>query len=141
MRVHCKAFPLRNFGRFTKADFALDFDAQRLTCPAGTSVPLIPGTVARFPSAACQPCPLRPQCTVAAQRSVSIHPHEPFLVELRARQRTTEAGPNSANGSLSSTASHTWAPVRQARSLRGCCKNLSDLRRHAAMFNLFAAAA
>jgi hypothetical protein len=142
MQVHCKAFPLRNFGRFTKADFALDFDAQRLTCPAGTSVPLILGAVARFPSATCQPCALRPHCTVAAHRSVSIHPHEPFLAELRARQRTVEGRAQLRQRiSVEHGLAHLGASQGKRARYLGVRKNLFDLRRHAAVFNLFAAAA
>jgi hypothetical protein len=142
MRVHCKAFPLRNGGRFTKADFTLDFDAKRLTCPAGTAVPLVSGTVARFPSTACQPCPRRPQCTAAARRSVSIHPHEPFLVELRARQHTVEGRTQLRQRiSVEHGLAHLGASQGKRARYLGVRKNLFDLRRHAAVFNLFAAAA
>jgi hypothetical protein len=142
MRVHCKAFPLRNGGRFTKADFTLDFDAQRITCPAGHSVPLALGAVARFPAAVCQPCSRHPQCTTASQRRVSIHPHEPFLVELRARQRTAEGR---AQLRTRIPVEHGLAHLSASQGKRarylGVRKNLFDLRRHAVVFNLFAAAA
>jgi hypothetical protein len=142
MRVHCKAFPLRNFGRFTKADFTLDFDTRRLTCPAGTAVPLVPGTVARFPVATCQPCALRPRCTAAPQRSVSIHPQEPFLVELRARQRTVEGRARLRQRiPVEHGLAHLGASQGKRARYVGVRKNLFDLRRHAAVFNLFAAAA
>ena len=142
MRVHCKAFPLRNFGRFTKADFALDFDAQRITCPAGTSVPLVRGAVARFPVATCQPCALRSRCTAASQRSVSIHPHEPFLVDLRARQRTAEGRALLRQRvPVEHGLAHLGASQGKRARYLGLRKNLFDLRRHAAVFNLFAAAA
>jgi len=142
MRVHCKAFPLRNFGRFTKADFKLDFSAERITCPTGASVSLLPGAVARFPVATCQPCKLRQQCTTASHRSVSIHPQEPFLVELRTRQRTPEGR---AQLRKRTPVEHGLAHLgttqgKRARYL-GVRKNLFDVRRHAAVFNLFAAAA
>jgi hypothetical protein len=142
MRVHCKAFPLRNHGRFTKADFRLDVQTGRITCPAEQSVPLIPGRVARFPSKACRPCTLRPQCTAADHRSVSIHAQEPFLIELRARQQTPEGR---ALLRMRIPVEHSLARVgaTQGKKARyvGVRKNLLDLRRHAAVFNLFAAAA
>jgi hypothetical protein len=142
MRVHCKAFPLRNFGRFTKADFTLDFDAQRITCPAGTAVPLAPGTSARFPAATCQPCSLRPSCTAAPRRTVSIHPYEPFLVELRARQRTVEGRAQLRRRTpVEHGLAHLGASQGKRARYLGVRKNLFDLRRHAAVFNLFAAAA
>ena len=142
MRVHCKAFPLRNGGRFTKAAFTLDFDAHRLTCPAGASVPLALGAVARFPAALCQPCARRAQCTTASQRSVSIHPHEPFLVELRARQRTAEGRAQLRKRvPVEHGLAHLGASQGKRARYLGVRKNLFDLRRHAAVFNLFAAAA
>lgn len=142
MRVHCKAFPLRNRGRFTKADFKLDFDAQRIICPAGASARLIPGTVARFAQAACQTCPLRAQCTTSSRRSVAIHPHEPFLVELRAKQRTPDGRANLRKRiPVEHGLAHIGATQGKRARYIGVRKNLFDLRRHAAVFNLFAAAA
>lgn len=142
MHVHCKAFPLRNFGRFTKADFKLDFQTERITCPAGASVPLLPASIARFPVAACQPCTLRPKCTAASHRSVSIHPHEPFLVELRARQRTSDGRAQLRRRiPVEHGLAHLGASQGKRARYLGVRKNLFDLRRHAAVFNLFAAAA
>lgn len=142
MRVHCKAFPLHNFGRFTKADFKLDFQSQRITCPAGASVSLLPGTIARFAVATCQPCLLRPQCTAASHRSVSIHPHEPFLVDLRTRQRTPEGRAQLRRRiPVEHGLAHLGASQGKRARYLGVRKNLFDLRRHAAVFNLFAAAA
>jgi hypothetical protein len=142
MRVHCKAFPLRNGGRFTKADFTLDFDTARITCPAGTAVSFTPGAVARFPSATCQPCARRSRCTAAPQRSVSIHPHERFLVELRARQRTVEGRAQLRQRiPVEHGLAHLGASQGKRARYVGVRKNLFDLRRHAAVFNLFAAAA
>jgi hypothetical protein len=142
MRVHCKAFPLRNHGRFTKADFQLDLATQRITCPAGATVPLVPGSVARFPTATCAPCSLRANCTTARHRSVSIHPQEPFLVELRARQRTPDGR---AELRQRIPVEHSLARLGATQGKRaryvGSRKNLFDVRRHAAVFNLFAAAA
>lgn len=142
MRVHCKAFPLRNFGRFTKADFELDFQAERITCPAGASASLRPGSVAHFPAATCQPCKLRSQCTEASHRSVSIHPQEPFLVELRARQRTPEGRAQLRKRiPVEHGLAHLGASQGKRARYLGVRKNLFDLHRHAAVFNLFVAAA
>jgi hypothetical protein len=85
---------------------------------------------------------LRPQCTVAPQRSVSIHPHEPFLVELRARQRTAEGRAQLRQRiPVEHGLAHLGASQRRRARCLGVRKNLFDLRRHAAVFNLFAAAA
>jgi hypothetical protein len=142
MRVHAKAFPLRNRGRYTKADFSLDFAASTVTCPAGATVPLALGNVVRFPTSACRPCAQREQCTSAPARSLSIHREEPFLVELRRRQKTPEGR---ADLRQRVAVEHRLAAVGGARRRRGryfgVRKNLFDVRRHAAVANLHVAAA
>jgi hypothetical protein len=142
LRVHAKAFPLRNHGRFTKADFRLDFDAGTITCPAGATVPLVRGSVARFPARACGPCAKRDRCTKAAARNLAIHQEEPFLVELRAKQKTPEGR---AQLRQRVAVEHRLAAIggprrRRARYI-GARKNLFDVRRHAAVANLHVAAA
>ncbi len=93
-------------------------------------------------AAICQPCSRRPQCTTASQRSVSIHPHEPFLVELRARQRTVEGRAQLRKRiPVEHGLAHLGASQGKRARYLGVRKNLFDLRRHAAVFNLFAAAA
>lgn len=75
--VHiCKPFPLRNRGRFTRADFRVDLSAETITCPNGVVQSCQPGKVTRFPAKACDSCPQRESCTSAQSgrgRSVSIH--------------------------------------------------------------------
>lgn len=112
MRVHCKAFPLRNFGRFTKADFTLDFDAQRITCPAG---PLSPSP----PAPACA-SPRPPASRAHCAPRVPLRPGAPSPSTLTSRSslNSARAGapsravPNSAYGRPSSTASPTSAPAK-----------------------------
>ena len=139
--VYCKPFPLQNHGRFTKTDFTLDLETSRITCPAGSSVPLVPGAVAHFPTSTCTPCSMRSRCTTANRgRSISIHQQEPFLIQLRARQHTAE-GRSQLRQRVH--VEHSLARVgrtqgRRARYL-GIRKNLFDLRRHASVFNIFAA--
>jgi DDE family transposase/transposase-like protein DUF772 len=141
--VHCKAFPLRNAGRYTKADFKLDLENNRITCPAGETVPFELGTTVHFPVSACRQCPLRADCTTAAERgrSVSIHPHESFLVELRAAQKTS-SGRNELR--KRTVVEHSLAAIGRSQGKKarfvGERKNLFDLRRHAAVANLFVAA-
>src|SRR5262249_51965196 len=44
LAIFCKAWRVRNAsGRFAKDQFALDFGAGQLTCPAGVSMPFQPG--------------------------------------------------------------------------------------------------
>src|SRR5438132_2685762 len=50
---------------FTKHDFTLDFPSMQVVCPHGQTVPMVLGKGAQFPARACDPCPLRAQCTTA----------------------------------------------------------------------------
>jgi hypothetical protein len=140
MQVHCRPFALRGQeGRFTKADFSLDFAAQTLTCPAGQMAPLRLGEPARFAAAICQPCPQREQCTASKRgRTVTIHAHEPMLVELRARQKTAE-GRAALRRRVG--VEHALAGVERTQGERarykGLRKNLFDVRRHAAVQNIY----
>lgn len=141
--VHCKAFPLRNAGRYTKADFQLDLDAKRITCPAEQTVPFEFGTTVHFPTSACRTCPRRTECTTAADRgrSVSIHPQESFLVELRVAQKTGDGRKELRKRTV---VEHSLAAIARSQGKKarfiGERKNLFDLRRHAAVANLFVAA-
>ncbi len=141
--IRCKPFPLRNGGRFTKADFAIDLKAAQVTCPEHHVAPIRLGTVAHFASATCQPCPSRARCTIASKggRSLSIHEHEGLLLELRARRDTSEGR---AQLRARVDVEHSLAEIGRSQGDKaryiGERKNLFDLRRHAAIANLFAAA-
>jgi transposase len=139
LAIFCKAWRVRNTGgRFAKDQFTLDFAAGRLTCPAGVSMPFEPGKTVRFPKASCAACPLRQRCTASSTgRSVSIHPDEALLTELRQRQQTPE-GREELRERVQ--VEHALAHVghwqgRRARYL-GTRKNLFDLRRVAVVHNL-----
>lgn len=101
------------------------------------------GGTAHFPAASCRVCDLRPQCTRGkAGRSLTIHPHEPFLIELRARQKTPEGR---AELRQRTPVEHRLAHLIQHQGhrarYRGERKNLLDLRRQAMVENLFVAMA
>jgi len=139
LAVFCKAWRVRNTGgRFPKDQFTLDFDDGQLTCPAGVSMPFEPGRTVRFPKGTCAACPLRQRCTASsAGRSVSIHPDEALLAELRQRQQTPE-GREELRERVQ--VEHALAHIghwqgRRARYL-GTRKNLFDLRRVAVVHNL-----
>ena len=110
----------------------------RLTCPAGVSMPFEPGKTVRFPKDTCAACPLRARCTASSHgRSVSIHPDEALLAELRQRQQTPEGR---AKLRERVAVEHALAHVghwqgRRAR-YRGTRKNLFDLRRVAVVRSL-----
>jgi IS5 family transposase len=137
-RIVGKPWPVHNADRFPKTAFAIDWDAQTLTCPAGITQPLVGPTV-QFPAVTCGACALRDQCTTSAHgRSVAIHPDERLLTELRALQRSPD-GRQRLRERVA--VEHGLAHVgrwqgRRAR-YRGLRKNLFDLRRAAVVHNLF----
>lgn len=91
LEVYCKAWPVREGKRFHKQMFTLDWDRQIIRCPAEQEMPFASGGVVHFPKEVCAECPLKAQCTTSAKgRSVSIHPDEALLIELRQRQQTPE---------------------------------------------------
>jgi hypothetical protein len=138
LAVYCKAFPVRNGPRFAKTAFTLDFEQGQLTCPNQVTVGLRVGATVHFPAAVCAVCPLRTQCTTSrVGRSISIHPDEQLLAELRARQHTPHGR---ARLRERVAVEHSLAHIghwqgRRAR-YRGTPKNLFDLRRYAIVHNL-----
>jgi Transposase DDE domain len=101
-------------------------------------MPLRPGKTIRFPQATCAACPLRQRCTASSNgRSISIHPDEELLAELRQRQQTPGGR---AKLRERTKVEHALAHIghwqgRRARYL-GTRKNLFDLRRAAVVHNL-----
>ncbi|HEY7147620.1 MAG TPA: IS1182 family transposase [Streptosporangiaceae bacterium] len=139
LTIFCKAWRVRNTtGRYAKTSFTLDFTTSQLRCPAGVSMPFTPGKTVRFPQATCAACPLRDRCTTSSHgRSVSIHPDEALLAELRDTQ-ATPAGRARLRERVQ--VEHALAHIghwqgRRAR-YRGTRKNLFDLRRAAVVHNL-----
>ena len=139
LAIFCKAWRVRNAsGRFAKDQFTLDFAAGQLTCPAGVSMPFEPGRTVRFPAGTCAACPLQARCTASSNgRSVSIHPDEALLAELRRRQQTPDGRAKLRERvAVEHALAHAghWQG-RRAR-YRGTRKNLFDLRRVAVVHNL-----
>jgi transposase len=138
LQVYCKAWPVRQGPHFPKQAFALDWQRQIIRCPAAQEMPFVPGGVVHFPKESCAQCPLNAQCTTSLRgRSVSIHPDEALLVELRQGQQTAE-GRSKLRERVA--VEHTLAHVGrwQGRRARYCGlrKNLFDLRRCAVVHNL-----
>ena len=91
LAIFCKAWPVRQGPYFPKTAFVLDWEQQVMRCPGGEIMPFEPGGVVKFPATSCASCTLRERCTTSASgRSVSIHPDEALLQELRARQLTPQ---------------------------------------------------
>lgn len=139
--VLCKPWPSRNGGRFTKEDFAIDLKAHQLTCPAGAiAVIHADSLLARFPAATCDACPQRAACTDARLgrgRTVTIHPQEEFLLELRSLRKTSD-GRRALRDRVH--VEHGLAKVSAIQGNRarfkGTRRNELDLRRCSAVVNL-----
>ena len=138
LQIFCKAWPVRNSGRFEKNSFFLDWDTHLMSCPNQVSIPFEPGKVVHFPPSECAICPLRSDCTNSKRgRSVSIHPDEALMQELRSRQSTAIGRKDLRKRT---TVEHSLAHIGhwqgdRARYL-GQRKNLFDLRRVAVVHNL-----
>jgi transposase len=138
LHIYCKAWPVRNGNHFLKTEFQLDWERRLLRCPNQQEMPFELGGVVQFPAETCQACPLRERCTTSPHgRSVSIHPDEALLCELRERQ-LTQAG--RAKLRERTAVEHALAHIghwqgRRAR-YRGTRKNLFDLRRSAVVHNV-----
>lgn len=139
LAVYCKAWAVRNAGRYPKTAFELNWERKLLRCPAGVSMPFEVGGVVRFPAKICAACPLRERCTRSEKsgRSVSIHPNERLLEELRERQKTPEGR---AKLRERVGVEHSLAHIGHWQGHRsryvGVRKNLFDLRRSAVVHNL-----
>jgi len=136
--ITCKAWPVRNGSHYPKTAFHMDWERNSLTCPGEVTMPFEPGGVVHFPKASCATCKLRDACTAsAAGRSVSIHPDERLLSELRARQ-LTPLGRQKLRERVA--VEHSLAHVGRIQGDRaryvGQRKNLFDLRRSAVVHNL-----
>jgi hypothetical protein len=138
--IRCKPWPSRNRGRFAKDVFDIRLAERRVICPAGESAKISSASnVARFPDAICAQCKLRSGCTVAVHRgrTVTIHPQESLLIELRQATRTSE-GRSQLRHRV--TIEHSLARITQIQGVRarykGTRKNSLDARRSAAIANL-----
>jgi Transposase DDE domain/Transposase domain (DUF772) len=138
LEISCKAWPVRIGKRFHKLAFSLDWEQQIIQCPASQEMPFVLGGIVHFPKDTCAQCLLQTQCTTSPKgRSVSIHPDEALLIELRQRQQTPQGR---AKLRERVAVEHSLAHVgrwqgRRAR-YRGLRKNLFDLRRCAVVHNL-----
>lgn len=131
-------------GLFTKPDFTLDFLHGTVTCPQGQIVPMLPGRNAQFPASACDPCPVRAQCTTARMgqgRSLTMREDERFQQQLRAKLQTKRGRASlRKRTAVEHAISHQLAHQGRRARYKGLRKNPFDGRRHAAVSNLQVAA-
>lgn len=138
LQIFCKAWPVREGPYFAKTAFTLDWEQQTLRCPGDATMPFACGETVHFPATTCAACEMRDRCTTSEHgRSVSIHPDERLLAELRERQQTA-AGRAQLRERVA--VEHGLAHIGQWQGdrarYRGVRKNLFDLRRCAVIHNL-----
>ena len=136
--IYCKAWPVRQGAQFAKTAFSLDWERQEIRCPNDVVLAFELGGIVHFPTERCASCPLRQRCTTSAQgRSVTIHPDERLMQELRERQLTAQGR---AKLRERVAVEHSLAHVGHWQGDRarywGERKNLFDLRRTAVVHNL-----
>jgi transposase len=138
LEMFCTAWPVRNGTRFPQTAFVLAWEAGTRRCPNAVTMPFQAGGVVHFPAATCAVCPLQAPCTSSGRgRSLSIHPEERLLGELRAWQQAPECR---AKLRERIAVEHPLAHVGRWQGgrarYRGQRKNLFDLRRSAVIHNL-----
>jgi hypothetical protein len=138
LAIYCKAWPVRPGPHFAKTALTLDWERQTLRCPHDVELPFELGGIVHFPASTCATCPLRKPCTARANgRSVTIHPAERLLPELRERQLSAQGR---AQLRERVAVEHDLAHIGHWQGDRarycGQRKNLFDLRRCAVVQNL-----
>jgi hypothetical protein len=87
-----KPLPLRTPvpGGFSSDEFAIDFSANTVTCPAGHTKTITQSRSFSF-GVRCRGCPLRERCTSAkGPRSLTLHEHEALLRAARRQAETAD---------------------------------------------------
>ena len=137
--LHAKPWTTPNGERFPKHAFTIRLAEGVVECPAHQTAPIVAGrSTVQFAAETCRVCPLHDACTTAADgRSISIHPQEALLQELRTTMRTPEGR---ADLRHRTTVEHSLARLdrtqgKKAR-YKGARKNTLDLRRCATVINL-----
>jgi len=140
-RILAKPWVPRNGDRFPKTAFAIDLNGGVVRCPEQRTAH-IQLQVARFAASDCDACPSRDHCTRAQPghgRTITIHPDERLLIQLRNLKATPE-GRNQLRERVG--IEHTLAHVTRRQGPRarylGVRKNVFDLRRVCAVENLHA---
>jgi hypothetical protein len=87
----------RSEGRYLKADFAYEVDADIYRCPAGEELTYRYTTeedglqLRRYWTTACQGCDIKSRCTTGRERRITRWEHEHLVEEADARRRSTSA--------------------------------------------------
>ena len=135
LAIFCKAWPVPQGPFLPKTAVTLAWQQQVLQCPGGVTMPFKPGGLVQFPAATGAHCALRPRCpTSASGRSVSMHPDEAWLQEVRERQQTPQGRAKlRERGAVEHALAHIGSWQGRRARYRGVRKNVVDLRRCAVM--------
>jgi hypothetical protein len=137
--LHAKPWTVRNGERFPKHAFAIRLADRVVECPAGQTAPILPGrSTVHFAADTCRGCPLRQACTTAIDgRSISLHPQEALLQQLRTATQRSEGR---AVLRRRTAVEHSLARLDQIQGkkarYKGARKNTLDVRRCATVANL-----
>ncbi len=143
VEIRCKPWRARNGARFPKSRFRIDLQAGTATCPADVTVSIRGKNQEKTRKAswgrACHTCALREQCTKAKRgRSVQVHPQEYLHQEL---QETIRSEEGRAALRERVVVEHSLARLQLLQGSRarykGTRKNTMDVRRYAAINNLY----
>lgn len=135
--IHSRPWVRTNKGLFTKEDFDIDIRRRRVTCPSGNTVAVPESGKVTFAASDCARCRLKAQCTKKGARSISIHPAEGLLIQLR-RRKATRRGRAELRKRV--RVEHRLARIGAVQGNKaryfGARKNELDLNRAAAVINL-----
>jgi len=142
VEIRCKPWRSRNGSRFPKERFAIDLKAGTATCPAEVQVPIRISTKGDRKASwgrNCGACALQKACTEAKQgRTIQVHPQEELHQRLRERQATPEGREGLRERVV---IEHALARLQRMQGSRarykGTRKNTMDVRRYAALNNLY----
>lgn len=139
--INSKPWVPTNKGLFTKLDFAIDPRRGLVTCPNGKTARTVDSGKASFAVDDCRRCKLKSSCTTSENRSVTLHPNEGMLIQLR-RRKATRVGRTELRKRVK--VEHKLARVGAVQGdtarYAGARKNELDLNRTAAILNLQEAA-
>jgi hypothetical protein len=136
--INSRPWAPTNKGLFTKDDFRINLRRREVTCPDGKIAHVFPGGTAWFSVDDCSACALKSKCTNSPFRSVTLHPAEDLLIQLRAR-KITKSGRAELRKRVG--VEHRLARIGHTQGdtarYRGARMNELDLNRSAAVVNLF----
>jgi hypothetical protein len=139
--INSKPWVPTNKGLFTKLDFHIDVRRGIVTCPTGKTARTVESGKASFAVEDCRRCKLKPSCTTSENRSVTLHPNEGMLIQLR-RRKATRVGRAELRKRVAVEHKLARVDAIQGDTARyaGARKNELDLNRTAAILNLQEAA-